>query len=629
MSNITRWKSPPSQSGDNTLDFRYPVLRNTKTGIRLAHLQPGSGSRAIAIDLVEDFVTGPDRTPYDALSYTWGDGARDKNVFCNGKRLPVSKTVWEALNRFRHPHEIRTFWIDWVCVCQDRVRERNAQVNMMGDIFKSARKVVVWLGDDAQDSRAGMQLAKQLLHIAIYQPVTALTTADLEIHGLPRRGHKRWKALALILQRPWFWRTWIVQEVAMNPNVELVLGSLSFTWDELELIVSLLEGQLCQEWHLDQAITALELPFSRINRIRHRHLRHCKAQTESNEITNTTHSHQPDHSDLPDLLDLLFISRDLGASDPRDKIYALLGLGKHDVSPDYSTSPYSVYTDFALQMIGLVTNEAAHRHSQNKDMHSHDPEVRRAMIMLSCAGRHNQTPNSALPSWVPDWSVKMRARPLIFGINRPFSAGGSRLGLLDWSPETGLQLCGKLFDTIHQIGKCKLDYRNLDFTTSHADIASWWREAQGIACSRTVRSPGSSAHLDALDALRRDLQLCKHGYFTGGEQQQQQQASHRNGTLLDDSESRSDPVHSAMRTLVLGPTRGRVMFVSASGWLGLAPHGSREGDVVFVPVGGDVPSVLRPGWEGFELVGECYVQGIMEGEAMGMEGVGVQDVMIR
>lgn len=626
-SSITRWKCPPHQTSDTVLDFRYPVLRNTKTGIRLAHIQPGSGNRAISIELVEDYVTGSDQTQYDALSYTWGDGSREKNVFCNGKRLSVTKTLWEALNRFRHPDEVVTLWIDWICVCQERVRERNAQVKMMGDIFKAARKVVVWLGDDYDDSRAGMQLAKQLLHIALYQPVSGLTPADLETHGLPKRGHKRWKALALILRRPWFGRTWVVQEVAMNPNVELVLGSLSFTWDELELIVALLEGQLPQAWHLDQAVTALELPFSRINRIRLRHRKRMVSLASSNAeiLSGSVPSPISHYEDEPDLIDLLLMSRHLGATDPRDKIFALLGLGKHDISPDYSMSPQSVYTEFALQMIGLVTSLAEQRASLGHDMFANDPEVRRAMVMLSCAGRHNQRPSPKLASWVPDWSVDLQTRPLIFGVGRHYTAGGPRLGLFDWQPDSGLQICGKLFDVLHQIGRVRLDQNDLGSSLdSHAAIAEWWRETQSIGLARVVKSPGSSAHLDAFEGLLRDMQLCRHGYFTGSEEEPQ-----RRGSLLDDSESTSEPEHSAMKTLVLGPTRGRVMFASATGWVGLAPYGSREGDVIFVAVGADVPYVLRPCEEGYELIGECYVQGIMDGEAMSMDWIGVQDVMIR
>jgi hypothetical protein len=625
MTNLTRWKSPPQHSGDTVLEFKYPILRNTKTGIRLAHVQPGSGTKAITIDLVEDYVTGSDRTPYLALSYTWGDGARDKQVFCNGKRLSVTKTLWQALNRFRHPDKVVTLWVDWICVCQERTQERNAQVEMMGEIFKAASKVIVWLGDDDNGSRAGMQLAKQLLHIAIYQPPDGLTPANLELHGLPKRGHKRWKALSLILRRPWFWRTWVVQEVALNENVELVLGSLSFTWEELELIVCLLEGQLPQAWQLDQAVTALELPFSRINRIRLRHQRSIKALTQ--QIADPDLKQTADHDSEPDLLDLLFMSRHLGATDPRDKIYALLGLGKHDISPDYSMSPHSVYTDFALQMIGLVTNEAARRATIGLEMTSHDLQVRRAMVMISCAGRHNQRLSHKLPSWVPDWSVDLQARPLIFGVGRHFSAGGSRLGLFDWHPDCGLQLCGKIFDTVYQVGRVKLDHSKYavdSIAGSHAEISRWWTEAQAVALTRIVKSPGSTMNVDALDGLRRDLKLCRHGYYIGGEKHPNQHHS----SFLDGTEQ-IELEHSVTRTLVLGPTRGRVMFVTSTGWLGLAPHGTREGDVVFVAIGADVPYVLRACEDGYELVGECYVQGIMDGEAMEMDWIGVSDVMIR
>jgi hypothetical protein len=470
-----------------------------------------------------------------------------------------------------------------------------------------------------------MQLAKQLLHIAIYQPPGGLTPANLELHGLPKRGHKRWKALSLILRRPWFWRTWVVQEVALNENVELHLGSLSFTWDELELIVCLLEGQLPQAWHLDQAVTALELPFSRINRIRLRHQRSMKALTQ--QIADPDLQQTTDHDSEPDLLDLLFMSRHLGATDPRDKIYALLGLGKHDVSPDYSMSPHSVYTDFALQMIGLVTSEAARRATHGLEMTSHDLQVRRAMVMISCAGRHNQRLSHKLPSWVPDWSVDLQARPLIFGVGRHFSAGGSRLGLFDWHPDCGLQLCGKVFDTVYQVGRVKLDHSELavdSLAGSHAAISRWWTEAQAIALTRIVKSPGSTMNVDALDGLRRDLKLCRHGYYIGGEQRPSQHHS----SLLDGSEP-LELEHSVTRTLVLGPTRGRVMFVTSTGWLGLAPHGTKEGDVVFVAVGADVPYILRACEDGYDLVGECYVQGIMDGEAMEMDWIGVSDVMIR
>lgn len=223
---LTRWKSP-SDPGAEALDFKYGLLKSTKTGIRLAQSLPGTGHSRIAINLIDSFVSGPNQTPYDALSYTWEDGARTKNVSCNGKRLAVTQTLIEALHRFRDPDRIVTLWIDQICVCQERVKERNQQVKIMGHIFKGARKVVVWLGDDYNDSKSGMQLATQLLKIAQHQPLSGLSPADLEVHGLPRRGHKRWLALSAVLRRPWFWRTWIVQEVVSQIGGQSVCQKLA------------------------------------------------------------------------------------------------------------------------------------------------------------------------------------------------------------------------------------------------------------------------------------------------------------------------------------------------------------------------------------------------------------------
>ena len=675
---LSRWISPTNNQGESQ-DFKYGLLKSAKTGIRLAQIQPGTGNKGIAINLIDSFVTGTQQISYDALSYTWGDNARIKNTICNGKRLAVTETLLQALHRFRHPHEVVTLWIDQICICQERIKERNQQVQLMGKIFKGARKVIVWLGADYDDSKAGMQLAKQLLSIARYQAVSDLNTNDVETHGLPRGGHKRWIALSAILRRPWFWRTYVFsrhhirlrhelirptkldgsyrrsvlahntdtrhiflfyikvrhplihKKVVLNANVELVLGASMITWDELESIITLLEGPVPKVWQLDQVISALELPFSRINRIRLRHQRviatpvspHGADPQFRNQMYAEPESDVPDEEgDDPQLLDLLLMSRGLGATDPRDKIYALLGLSQHDISPDYSMSPESVFTDFALQTVGIVTNMLARRKAASLETSSHHREVRRVMILISCAGRHNQKLN--LPSWVPDWTVALSARPLVFGLGKRFAAGGDKLGILDWHPDFGFQLCGKLFDTIAVAGTVHLDHTTDAMNSSpHHLIKEWWEEAIQVAVARIARSPGSTTNLDAFEAMRRDLSICKHGYFISNGQRG------RRNSLLDELDVSDETLHSASQTLTLGPTRGRVLFTSTTGYVGLVPYGTREGDLIFIALGAYVPFVLRPYDDGFELIGEAYVQGIMDGEAARMEHIGIEDIMIR
>nr|POE64905.1 heterokaryon incompatibility protein 6, or allele [Quercus suber] len=572
-----------------------PRIDLGETSIRLVKLLPGSGNRRITIQLVDSHISGSNQVPYDALSYTWGDGSRNKTIACHGRRLLVTKTLFEALHRFRDADHNTTLWIDQICICQERTRERNQQVQMMGDIFRGARKVIVWLGDEYDDSRAGMQLAKQLLAIARLQP-----------------------------------------EVVLNPRVDIVLGSSMITWDELDSIVALLDGPMPVVWNVDQAISAFELPFSKINRIRLRHMRRTIRKQRSLPSANQSESWnaiaQPekwedeDEENDPELLDLLLMSRGLGATDPRDKIYALLGLGKHDIEADYSSEPETVFCDFALRTIGLVSASVDHDEHLNLTSHEQKHYIRRAMVLLSCAGRQNQ--RLSLPSWVPDWTVNLASRPLIFGIEgQCYGAGGAKLGLFDWSPDFGLQLDGILIDTIQAAGSVRLglDVHGQSPVNTSQLIEQWWLEAGQIAYVRIARSPGSTNYTDAFEAMRRRLYLCKHGHYVGETRQK------RRSTLLEEIDpSADDSCHSASQTMTLGPTHGRVMFASSTGYLGLAPHGSREGDVVFVVRGADVPFVLRPQSDGaYELIGEAYVQGIMDGEALG-GGIGMaQDVMIR
>ena len=127
----------------------------------------------------------------------------------------------------------------------------------------------------------------------------------------------------------------------LNSNIELVLGPASLSWDELESIVTLLEGPMPKLWRIDQAISTYELPFSRINRIRLRHQRiietlvsptisHVQLDAELYMEPEST-AYKDEREDDAQLLDLLPMSPSPGATDSRDKIYALLGLGKHDV----------------------------------------------------------------------------------------------------------------------------------------------------------------------------------------------------------------------------------------------------------------------------------------------------------
>ena len=86
---------------------------------------------------------------YEAISYCWGEGRSTETMWCDGQMVTVTKTCARALKQFRPrtKGEVRTLWIDGVCIDQSSLEERSQQVAMMGDIYANAKHVLVWLGD--------------------------------------------------------------------------------------------------------------------------------------------------------------------------------------------------------------------------------------------------------------------------------------------------------------------------------------------------------------------------------------------------------------------------------------------------------------------------------------------------
>jgi hypothetical protein len=62
----------------------------------------------------------------------------------------------------------------------------------------------------------------------------------------------------------------------------------------------------------------------------------------------------------------------------------------------------------------------------------------------------------------------------------------------------------------------------------------------------------------------------------------------------------------------------RTFFYTANGYMGIGSRKMQTGDKICVLFGGEVLFILRPAGENYRLVGECYVHGLMHGEAMAM-----------
>lgn len=91
----------------------------------------------------------PQCQPYEALSYVWGDRRVTDAIRLDGDYvLHLTPSIAEALRRVRLPNATRAVWADQISVNQKDQAERSQQVKLMGSLYRSAERVLVWLGSD-------------------------------------------------------------------------------------------------------------------------------------------------------------------------------------------------------------------------------------------------------------------------------------------------------------------------------------------------------------------------------------------------------------------------------------------------------------------------------------------------
>ena len=103
--------------------------------------------------LVEVSVDKP--LPYEAISYAWEGQSPSCSITCNGESLLVTENCAAALRTCRPTDSKKTryLWIDGICIDQNSTLERNHQVKIMGDVYRNAKRVLIWLGQPVPKSQ--------------------------------------------------------------------------------------------------------------------------------------------------------------------------------------------------------------------------------------------------------------------------------------------------------------------------------------------------------------------------------------------------------------------------------------------------------------------------------------------
>jgi hypothetical protein len=584
----------------------YPLQGNDIRCIKVRPLENVEGR--VECTLVQAPI---EELHYTSLSYSWGAQQIHETVYLDGTPIEVTTNLAAFLRQMakdlledsKSATSSAHFWIDALCIDQANMSERNAQVKRMGDIYSAADGVLVWLGPAGEHSDAGVERIRTIAHnfdklgkvlqvyVSLEKSVAAMRLYEEIIQEEDPTARK---GLAEVYTRPWWQRIWILQEAALAKTLHFLCGSATFSFEELYrsvvpiFLMSVEDAELLyRPWVTETAVVK------------------CLGVTNLRTDYIDDYGDKDDHTMLQRLLSTYSSAQ---ATDPRDKVYGILGIQSDfkpgEIQPDYRSPPERLY--MSVVKAHLFKYDTLSILAQSSRYVSDDQETR-----------------LTTPSWVPDWSTtERREEPLLpwrsYSINKkkfiPYHASNDMpLSSHPWSlnEDAGeLKLCGAILDSIKTLAAEKLastspdDLRrtarlSLDLCKDLPPIYELTGEETSMAFRRAMAadfSPPSTVKKGRGFAV-----------------------------VLQDDPPMTLP--DAVTSIPLPAFTDWRIAVTERGWVCLVPWCAQIGDKVAVLIGGPTPYLLRSrqiegGNEdqqgGYTLVGETYVHGLMDGKAMGL-----------
>ena len=548
---LTRFS--PSQ---NSNSFRYrPLDPSEGEDIRLLCLYPGEFHEPIRCDLLHANLD--DDIEYEALSYTWasedGDASLSQRISCayfgeeQVSDLPVTSSCASALRRLRLISQERMLWVDALAIDQSNLQERNQQVAIMARIYSGASQVLVYLGEE------DLGFGSRTLWM------------DTE---------RRQTALKKLFAKRWASRVWVIQEVAMAQKLTMVTGNASCPMDAN--LMSRIRGRA--------KISRLQVP----------------GPLAWDPLVSAP---------TRDLLTMLQMTHNCSSTDPRDKVYGLLGLVgerlQNLIEIDYSQTVEEVMTRAAAAII--ICRE--------------DFEI------LAYASLRARPAQKRLPTWVPDWAEydgEITLRPQFqtskigpwTSLEKLMGSRSSdrRLSEIDWGAVVDIpaswpaNLSSK--PSVEVRGHC---LATIDSTTKQEHGSSQWQDAQdfGDSLGALIEDHSTPKDFDMRLWPTRFQWLFNPSYMR-----------------LDDSQLQPDST-SAMKSFsnlhwaglqqfcTELQTLGRNKYIFRAEYLpAITNHDFDVGDTVWAVDGCTVPLILRPdnhvtqgdaGRRSYTIVGDCYL----------------------
>lgn len=607
---------------------------------RLLIIDPGTLGDPIACRLVPVPRSGAKDLRYDALSYVWepedvpgerGLGGHVQNirghVVCNGVDIGVKENIWAALYLLRRSDEPCVLWADALCINQDDDGERAMQVAVMGQIYSAAARTLVWLGSQDDCAQGALDLVCSIVRAwddrlpASYEMRDDTTESGLVVCGSDSAKDvgdlkpEDWKLLAQLYDNDWFRRRWVIQEVVCSQSAEVVWGKCRIAWHWVGLCAAILRTQ-----HTFRADHLRAMPAAR-------------GVYAAYLIFRLSRHGSPDGMlFLPSFLHLLRLTRNFTSSESLDQFFALLGIATREnpagaapfVTPDYGMNE--------MQLCRLVAE---------RFLTSRDSEM--PLNFLSDAGddwtvrydrrrkRKRADPEAArpCPSWVPRWSAHQKGMldPWTIGDDtRPERALPFRryeATSPDCLQVRGIQVSAIVWCSTLGYYVTKQRLRSLFQRLFGADEEDSMPDRIGIF-ARTLcagRNAYGSRVKDGGLALARHFVAYVLKSFSADDDGASCTWWKSRQTQLGGGEGDARDFEQISRPAC----DGRSLFVTSGGHLGLCSVAARAGDSLCVLGGASMPFILRPrslcsdgdgGLDGFTVIGECYVDGLMDDEAV-------------
>lgn len=632
----------------------YQALNEEKREIRILYLHPSDDTQSV-IKISMKPASLRDEVAYYALSYCWGTGKMTRQILNNGIQQYVTENLEVALRHLRRPYQDLCLWIDALCINQNDVEERNQQVQMMADIYMMANSVIVWLGDAKDDSDLGMDVIAKWAHAHPFEKCRTIDESLLHDLLRDKFDAREWRAVKKLFQRPYWTRTWIYQEISLGNDILVQCGQKVIPWSCMEGLYET-NYQIQRKFELIQ----LSLPSKRF------------AVIEStlkifDQILTLFMSFPAAQFQQALTFPMLQWTAELSCKDPRDRIYAILGLVKdadNYPKPNYSHSIRRVYTEFARSQI---------IQSQNLNI-LHEAACRYFPVHLSY---ETDTP---IASWVPKWTVKpnnhIPSRQAYYkaASNIPIDVASMVGHDSDELEAQGIRVDKISRVASNYIGSFKIrDSLAFIENMNHASRYNDYRELKGYShvyptgepllfaffrtCLLDIEFRFDTSRLNTEELLSMTVQTAEgflirlayeYGLFDGSEMVTEQICDSEIPPFSLDFDFLPDELageyphlttfkkfkeafqHQTTMTLLYQTlferhmehlAGSRVLFMTEKGYFGLSAISFPEpGDDIVVLFGCQTPVILRVETdidpEGYSFISDCFVHGLMDGEAV-------------